>query len=533
DSSGLDRRKNWRSHYLPKEFGIKCSLMGDWQELSGIVGVRKKDRENREAFWGELFSTNDFTKKEHLCAIAYIKRRFLSIFKDFKIELGLESRQFTAHGWKLPQSVPSVAYIAAAPWFSNIIKQGISAYNEAQGSKQIMDDPLFYDFISKAKKLGGTPEYNSTIKCLRLFDANIRSLDGNVFHESALKNANIFPKRDENGSISLCPLAVEVGSALSELVKLTDSNGKIIGKATPFYAVLMMDGDHLGQQMSDEKKQSDITQGLDKFINQELDEDLIAIIRKDLSIDICSPLKGVSDIVEYYNGFLIYAGGDDVLAIITLEDALNCAKAIRIHYQNCFQKINKERKGNEPKIDTTISASIIYVHINMPLKKILHESHQLLDDIAKDKAGRDALALRVYKGSGLAVQWAKKWDEALHKNDYVLQQSVKHFQNDNGADEQFSSQFFYKIRQRFDLLYGKDKKQQGENPLDKEQAIKLMAMEYMQSVDNKALTMKEAEDIIRPLMEQSQNAAEDNQITADAALLIRFLAQKGIEGGHE
>ncbi|MGY0400290.1 MAG: type III-B CRISPR-associated protein Cas10/Cmr2, partial [Ostreibacterium sp.] len=45
DSSGLDRRKNWRSHYLPKKFGIKCPLIGDWQEVSPIVGVRKKNRE--------------------------------------------------------------------------------------------------------------------------------------------------------------------------------------------------------------------------------------------------------------------------------------------------------------------------------------------------------------------------------------------------------------------------------------------------------------------------------------------------------
>ncbi len=467
DSSSLDRRKNWRSHYLPDEIGIKCSLMGDWQELSGVVGVRKIDRQQREAFWQTMSQNKptDFNDKEHLCAISYIKRRFLSYFANFNVKLN----QFTAHGWALPNAVPSVSYIAAAPWYGKVL---------ANGENTELDS-----FFTRGSKLYGRSEYNSTIHCIETqkVAAKYKALDGNAFHNLALDNINITADQEQ---------AKQVKRALKEL---TDQYGAI----SPFYAVLMMDGDSLGKQMSDTNKQTAITDGLAKFTAK------------------------VPDLVYKNNGFLIYAGGDDVLALVSLEDALSCALAVRQHYEACFK---------ESDIKTSISAAIIYTHINSPLKNILHEAHELLDDIAKEKAGRDALAVRVYKGSGLAVEWANKWDKALTNNQYVLSQLVEDLNDAQKLNEQFSSKFFYKIRQRFDLLYGKDGNQQ--NPLSAEQAIDLMAMEYLQSVDKKGFTMNDAKDAVTPLIEQSYNAAKDNKITADAALLVRFLAQKGIEGGR-
>ncbi len=61
-----------------------------------------------------------------------------------------------------------------------------------------------------------------------------------------------------------------------------------------------------------------------------------------------------------------------------------------------------------------------------------------------------------------------------------------------------------------------------------------MAMEYLQSLDDSKIKIKikTAEAMIKPLINQCKNAGQDNNITADAALLIRFLAQKGIEGGR-
>ena len=473
NSSGLDCRKNWRSQYLPDEPGIKCSLMGDWQELSGVEGVFSQDRKAREAFWQQIKvnakNKHDFVEKEMLCAMSYIKRRFLTYFSTFKAELN----GFTAYGWELPQAIPSVSYISAANWFSEVLQKA-----------SLLD---VEEFSNQSKKLFGNTEYGSDIKCIRSHCQNrkLSAVDGNAFYEITLDNNNIVDDPAQ---------AKKVKQALK---KLTNDFGPI----SPFYAVLMMDGDSLGKQMSDINKQDKITAGLAEFTQK------------------------VPEIVYNHNGFLVYAGGDDVLALVTLEDAMSCALAVRTHYQDCFKNKN---------IETSISAAIIYTHINSPLKNILHESHQLLDDVAKDGAGRDAIAVRVYKGSGISSEWAKKWDEALDEvnaHSLVIDKLAKKFQLKT-EEAKFSNGFFYKIRERFELLYGKDKAQQAKNPLSEEQSIQLMAMEYMRSLEDTKMKIETAEAIVRPLMKQCVNAAYDNKITADAALLLRFLAQKGIEGGR-
>ncbi len=480
DNSVLDRRKNWRSQYFPDEPGIKCSLMGNWQELSGIVGVSSKNNNHRKEFWEKFRNTweNDFSKKEQLCAISYIKRRFLNHFANFSTQIEFSGKKMFVHGWQIDIAVPSIAYLAAAPWFAQVLEH--EKHNE-----------IFKTFFTAAKSLGGLPEQDTALACIEKAstEKKHRGLDGNVFHELALDNSDTFSAREK---------AREVKRALQQLTS-------IYGPISPYYAVLVMDGDELGKQMSDPEKQQVITTCLAKFT------------------------AAVPDLVKKHNGFLIYAGGDDVLALVTLEDALPCALALRSHYEKCFQK---EKAANI--LRTSISAAIIYTHITTPLKNILHESHELLDQIAKERAGRDALAIRVYKGGALGIEWARKWDEALTENNdrYFLQELQQQFQTAAADGSSFSSKFFYKIRQRFALFQNAPPDHDTEQDFTFKQAIDLLAVDYLQSLDHRKLSMDEAKKIITPLMQQAKNAAADNHITADAALLVRFLAQKGIEGGQ-
>ncbi|WP_143143158.1 Cas10/Cmr2 second palm domain-containing protein [Suttonella ornithocola] len=256
--------------------------------------------------------------------------------------------------------------------------------------------------------------------------------------------------------------------------------------------------------MSDINKQPIITQGLAEFTQK------------------------VPDIVANHNGFLIYAGGDDVLAILPLEDALDCAKAVRIHYQDCFK---------DKPVTTSISAAIIYAHINAPLKNLLHKAHQVLDDDAKAAAGRDALAVHVYKGSGPAVQWAKKWDDALNTDgDYYLnaiQAKLIRLNSDSNDSEEgiFSSKFLYQIRHRFSLFKTETQTLSDEN---NQLLTDLLCADFIQSargIGRTDITLKMARELIQPLLAQCKNPLNNNHIDENAALLVRFLAQKGIERG--
>ena len=337
------------------------------------------------------------------------------------------------------------------------------------------------DFIDQSKELEDLNEYDSYIKCVNDvtgFSKEDKGIDGNVFHEAALDNINIFSNQTK---------AQGTKKALQILTKKH-------GKVSPFYAILMMDGDSLGKQMSDEKKQQGITDGLQAFI------------------------KDVPKIVKKHNGFLIYAGGDDVLTLVTLEDALQCAYEIHTHYDDCF-------KNNQVGIATSISAAIIYAHIRIPLSSLLHDIHGLLDDVAKDYAGKNSLAVRVYKPGGIALEWSKKWKHAKSLNNKKLQieHIVKKFKDAEDSSEQFSNRFFYKIRQRFSLF---DESSSG---FDFDTSVQIMAMEYCKSVDNQKVTIDEAKKIVEPLLMQCQDP-KTGKIKVDAALLVKFLAQKGLEG---
>lgn len=525
DTIILDRRKNWRSQFLPDEPGIKCSLMGDWQELSGMPGVQQQERLAREAFWNNVANrcrVSDFSdKREHLCAMAYIKRRFDKHFSEFKTTVLNESLKI--HGWQVPSSVPSVGYIAAAPWFGELLRKN--------NKEPIPELQIFID-IATAPLTGQDnkylPEREAKIKCIR--DENdapeVFGIDGNMLHEIALDNPNVFPKNKTHPGVDW-NRAQKTKETLKPLLQK-------YGAVSPFYAVLMMDGDSLGKQMSILKKQDGIAKGLADFT------------------------KSVSDIVWNNNGFLIYAGGDDVLALLPLEDALQCAAELRAHYQSCFT--------NRP-VETSISAAIIYTHINTPMKNVLRDAHELLDDVAKDGAGRDALAVRVYKSSGIALEWTQPWHKALvgsredkskhNVTRYIIEDILdkvkpqKEKDNKKAVDNEgiFSNKFLHKIRHRFAMFEGDTKADNSEAEIQNSDLANVLSADFMQSINSridtvlgrdakneseqskrKKITLTQAQQTIKPLLLQCKSPI-DGRIKVDAALLVRFLAQKGIERG--
>lgn len=497
DSSALDKRKNWRTYAPPEEPGVKCAMMDGWQELSGEKRPNRKAM--NENFWdkvresGKAGMKSDLRPNEALCAIAFVKRRFSRHFAklDHKMKQGWQLK-----GWDVPIAVPSVVYMAAVHWLEKVLNTA--------------DEFTLSTFFTEARALAGEyGEWNTQIKCLTEAwgKREFKALDGNVFFESSLENPNIFEDQKQ---------AEKVLRALNAVLNSTDPK---LPKPTPFYAVLMMDGDSLGSHMSNPNKQTAITNGLAKFT------------------------KDVQPIVYQHNGFLIYAGGDDVLAILPLEDAIPCAAALRTHYMSCFDY-------NE--ISTTLSGAIEFVHIKTSLTKVLHDAHELLDKVAKDGRGRDALAIRVWKPGGLQIEWAQPWEIALipETNKIHLELLTQSFQSIETDDQQFSNKFFYKIRERFDLL-NPPKGMESSGFLNEADAMSLMAMEYLNSgksdlsdIKNAKERMSKAQDRIHPLLKQCYPVKRElvegkalpkkgwpvsTRLEVDGALLLRFLAQKGVE----
>ncbi len=106
----LERRKNWRSHIPPMEYGDKCVLFEDLQELSGYVRAKNRDqREKQDRFWAALRSQigrYELDENERLSAIALVKRLFPLVAPSVL--------------WEVPVRYPSTPYLAAVTWLEKV-----------------------------------------------------------------------------------------------------------------------------------------------------------------------------------------------------------------------------------------------------------------------------------------------------------------------------------------------------------------------------------------------------------------------------
>ena len=490
----LDRRKNWRSHFVPDEPGVKCMVMDGWQELSG---AERPNSKSQKEFWqrvrtqrGRVGMQTDLPDGEKLCALAFVKRRFARHFHSFSKEVqGVPLR-----GWKLDSGVPSVAYLAAVHWLEKVLCQP-----DKDAVEELLDAAVQLDFEASDGMDPSRHEWDTRIRCLE----NANSVNHNFPRWMLSRDGHIFfATREESSTFAEYPAEV---SRLRSAIKAL----KLDEPLSPFYAILLMDGDSLGVFMGDSAKQPLIADALNRFT------------------------EAVPPIVADHNGFLIYAGGDDVLAILPLEDALPCAKELHSVYEKVF-----EGSG----ISSTLSGAIEFAHIKMPLGQVLGDSHHLLDEIAKDGCGRDAIAVRVWKPGGCNLQWAQPWRVAVEDDALVLNR-LKNQLNERA----YSNAFLYRIRERFAML-NPDSRQRTA-ALSEDDEVAILAADYLSSGQREqdatsALTPGEARAFVSPLLQQCrpQHRVPDVQtgelecvskqprrLEADGALLVRFLASKGVE----
>lgn len=499
----LDQRKNLRNNYKEAEEGEKCTVCGEREELSPHQGaIPKRMNEWWEKEIQPQVHSLDLKKDERLCAVCLTKRLFPKIAEK---EIG----------WKVPEFYPSTAYLSVIDWLISLLKQ-------SRGNEKLKEAITTFTSIAKdilflpQKKAERLTEISKIEKLLEDFSDNTTfkdfvNLDGDVFYLSSIQLDSYQLKKPEETKNNTTRKDLE--KALNRLYKISGS------KPSPFYAILFMDGDGmgalLGGKSTDEKLE--ISEALGIFT------------------------KKVPEIVNKNNGILTYAGGDDVFALMPVSTAMQCALGCREAYQKAFEPVIK--KDIIKKEMATISAAIEYTHMNTALGVVVRDSHSLLDDIAKDKTGRDAIACRVWKRGGSVLTWTQPLQlESSSINTIELFNCV--FNGFHGNQpEKFSSRFLYKLRDLFDLIQAG-----GSSPFRHNDIKELLITEYLanREFDSKAykgLSIQqkrdEAEELIEPLLQlcrQHTRVVDDNscrieksdKYSADIALLIRFLSQKEV-----
>lgn len=176
---------------------------------------------------------------------------------------------------------------------------------------------------------------------------------------------------------------------------------KQIGKAhpNPYYAILLADGDRMGRVIDNEARRGEKQhQALSKALN--------------------TFARNVRSVVEVkYQGALVYAGGDDVLALMPLHTVLQCTKELADNFGKELKGFSDDN-GDSP----TLSAGVVIVHHLYSLQDALRLARDA-EDRAKKVSGKDALAIIISKRSGDDYTIADKWDNLYTHLEHLIDYS--------------------------------------------------------------------------------------------------------------
>lgn len=147
---------------------------------------------------------------------------------------------------------------------------------------------------------------------------------------------------------------------------------------SPYYAVLMADGDKLGAHINTldtAEQQRALGRKLTTFAGQ------------------------AREVVKKYGGQIVYAGGDDVLSLLPVFSVFAAADKLR--------KVFFQTMDHGP----TLSAGICIGHHTSPLQNILEGAREA-ERYAKDVQGRNAWAIKQDKRSGAPLMVGGKWNSS-------------------------------------------------------------------------------------------------------------------------
>ncbi|GAB4119768.1 MAG: hypothetical protein Fur0026_10260 [Sideroxydans sp.] len=272
---------------------------------------------------------------------------------------------------------------------------------------------------------------------------------------TALQDAKILPgllDGDDETKVAQAQRMVKqaFGSAL----------GKDEARLETYYALLMMDGDKMGAILSGDEKTGtaipyhesfhpQVQKGFDQHAAKQPLIQTYGQQKRPLSpnrhLAISGALNDFSQTVvrhvveEEHLGRVIYAGGDDVLAMLPVADLLSTMQRLRHAYsgddpeheggvwqgltlQNGFAAL---KRGNRLQVmrmmgrNATASCGAVIAHHQAPLSAVLREL-RAAEKRAKTEGGRDAFSITVIKRSGGALYLTGKWGEPVNLLDDLI-----------------------------------------------------------------------------------------------------------------
>jgi CRISPR-associated protein Cmr2 len=357
----FETRKALRDAVPAEEPGEKCSVCGQRSALH-------RDGENARSYWAEVARDKQVTAaqlrpegRERLCGVCAIKR-FNNLGRG---------------------SFPSVSHMATAGFKARLLglmqesslpEELMVALTEHQAMLRMLDlytipervIPFLSDEVEKIDA-----GWQDLARGLLRYDGDV------LFPET------FTPKRMQDSyGIEVTPEQA-TGARRKVAVLLEACQGAGVEPSGRYYAILMLDGDRMGQSLAaagSAETHKAISTVLARFATEEV--------------------KRVVE--EKRPGRVIYAGGDDVLALLPVEHALEAAAELHRVYQKAMAA-----KLEKP----STSAGVLFAHHLYPLDAVLRAVRQA-EKTAKEGYNRDAVVIHLLKRSGADVIAGAGWADA-------------------------------------------------------------------------------------------------------------------------
>lgn len=379
----LQARKGVRNFAPVTELGERDSLSGrraalgstptkprkllrrQWQELGEALyreGVKKKGKSDYSGLSAALSTEGH----EYLSAVEMTKR-FAQRFC------------FDPH-WGLEGKFPSTSSIASA-----VFRQKLLENDDLRPARE--------RFIAELRRIGGTdgqklPETlakNSLPLLEEKYGGDpLLEFDGELFYPDTYTEKRL--KDDFNVPFTETAAAQLKQNVLDLRAAAAKAN---IALPPTYYALILMDGDKMGDHLAkiaDVAGQRDVSRRLMRFA-----------------------LQKVQAIVEdKYLGRVVYAGGDDLLAFLPLENVLKAAHEVNEAYRQTLDETYKNRSGQNG-IRFSASAGVVIAHHLAPLDRVLQAARDA-EKLAKERYGRNSIVFSILKRSGEQLDVGAHWD---------------------------------------------------------------------------------------------------------------------------
>jgi len=283
----------------------------------------------------------------------------------------------------------------------------------------------------------------------------------------------------------------------NDIFKELKEKGK---KQKKYYAILIFDGDNMGKWLSG------------KALGEKQKDD--AYLKKyhhrfsELLADFAKSAKEYVDENNY--GRTIFAGGDDFLAMLNLNNVFDVVAELRNKFD---QEVSLTLKNEYPEIkeDVNFSAGLSIAHYQHPLGDVLNTAREM-EKRAKNIPEKDAFAIAVLKHSGEQQKMVIKWGDK--------QSNLKSILNIVNALKQkdFSPAFIENLNKVFQVFVN------SENPEELFDIFKLETGTFIKRAKmqkNSALKVEELKNDI----ENIYNAV-DLKNTLEALNIIDFIYRK-------